>query len=460
MRKAFIILVAFLSISCNKPESGYILPSPSPKETPEKEDEPDSPKPTVTSQIYSVSSAPGQDASSSICISWASDLTCPDTYVLYTAETDSKWKNAKKVNPEQNYKCEVFNGVASVDAGGNDNVETAVFNKYGASLYGLAPDTEYKYVIQTVNGTQTKEKKFKTAGAKEWSCCLISDFHSYTPLPKRLTNSMGIIDKMQTLDPSLDWVLSAGDVVAWGGSYSFWKRLFEEDNFAEFMWARANGNHDNWTKESQVTGDYDIPNDYFKGTSYFPQNGYSGEEGVCYYFRYGNTLFVVLNTEDMDSGAEFTAASNWAKTVINNEKKGTNPPTFTVVCMHYEWFYGTNGKTQQYSRWHSIFDQLGVDLAYAGNNHVYLRSYPIYNGKVTSDGKGTVYLQTPASDNDRGRDIAANDFQNKELIAYRWTEGSHSVGAVHMEVNESKMVLTLIDRNGKTIDTTEIKAKK
>jgi len=415
---------------------------------------------TESRSIYSISAGPGADASSSICISWSTDLSIKNSYVLYTLASDTSWKNARKAKPEQFYQCDVFDGVPSVDADKNDIVENAIFYKHGATLSNLKPETDYKYVITNPGGDRSREGRFRTAGSENWSCCLISDFHSYPHLPDRLTSAMAMIDRMRQIDPSLDWVLSAGDVVSWGGSYSFWKQFFDEDNCAELIWARANGNHDNWTKESQKTKNFDIPNDFFKGTSYYPQNGYRGEEGVCYYFRYGNTLFVMLNTEDMSSGMEFDNAVKWTKEVITNEKAGDNPPTFTVVCMHYEWFYGTNGKSSQYERWHSVFDQLGVDLAYAGNNHVYLRSRPVYDGKVSTDGKGTVYLQTPSSDNDRGRSIAPDDFRNSELIEFRWTEGSHSVGAVHMAVGKNVITLTLFDRYGVSVDKTEIVAKK
>ena len=466
--------ILLLCTSCQKPQTNnYVLPESKHTVTPGKqgqkeeqggqqqEPQKEKEKPVLTTDIYSISCGPGEDASNGATISWAVDASYNvDTYVLYTTVSDSEWDKALKAEPEQNYSCNVFDGVRSDDPNGKEILESAKFTKCGATLSGLKSDTDYKYVIRTSDGKQSREGKFRTAGAKSWSCCIISDFHSYTPLPKRLTAAMGMIDRIKAYDSSLDWILSPGDVVAWGGSYSFWKRFFEEDNVANYMWARANGNHDNWTKESQETGDYNIPNDYFKGTSYYPQNGYGEEMGVCYHFRYQNTLFVVLNTEDMASGNELKAARDWAKEVITKAKTGPDAPTFTVVMMHYEWFYGTNGKTSEYGNWHTLFDQLGVDLAVAGNNHVYLRSHPILDGKVsTTAGRGTVYLQTPASDNDRGREIDPSDFRNSDLIAFRWTEGSHSVGAVHMAVEGKKMVLQLFDRNGKVQDSTVINAR-
>ena len=417
----------------------------------------------VTSQIYSISTGPGEDASTSMGISWACDTLVKHTCVLLTEAADKAWASAREIAPTQHRHVDVFKGVFSTAADGSDLYEDAVFTKCGVMLTGLRPDTDYKYVIVNKDGDQAQcrsaEYSFRTAGAENWSACIISDFHSYPPLPGRLAAAMAMIDTMQRVDPSLDWIFSPGDVVAWGGSYSFWRRLFEEENFNEFFWARVNGNHDNWTRESQITHNFDIPNHYFTNTSFYPQNGYSGQEGVCYHFRYGNTLFVMLNTEDMSKPGEFEAAATWLRDCVNLARGSENPPTFVVVCMHYEWFIGTNGRSSEYTRWHRIFDELGVDLAVSGNNHVYIRTPALYDGKPTDGSYGTVYLQTTASDNNRGRSFADTPMQNADKIIFRWTEGPHSVSAIHMDVNPQRIALTLLDRNGKGIDSTVVPAK-
>lgn len=416
--------------------------------------------------IFSISTGPGEDASTQMGISWATGLEVHDTYVLYTEESDADWTNAVKMIPQQQEVCTVFQGVLSDNAEGKAFYEDAVFIKCGAMLTNLKSDTHYKYVIVDATNPEeqikTQEYRFETAGAEKWSACIISDFHSYPPLPGRLESAMGMIDKIQEIDPSLDFVFSPGDVVAWGGSYSFWKRLFEEPNFAELMWARVNGNHDNWTKESQNTRYFDIPHDYFTSTSFYPQNGYRNELGVCYHFRYGNTLLIMLNSEDQnEKKGEFEPAADWVRSVVGQARRSANPPTFIVACMHYQWFIGTDGSTSQYGRWSKIFDEVGVDLAVAGHNHVYVRTLPLYDGKKT-DGKkcGTVYLQTSSSDNGRGRSFSEEPMQNQDLIEKRWTEGSHTISAIHMEVSAGKMKLSHIDREGNVLDSYTIQAKK
>lgn len=406
--------------------------------------------------IFSISTGPGEDAAHQACISWATDTTITGTYVLLTEKGS---RDTTKFLPQQQARWDVFNGVWSNDKDGKEFYEDAVFTKCGTVLTGLRADTDYEYVIAS-GAERSGVHSFRTAGSEKWSACLISDFHSYPPLPKRLEAAMGMIGTIRACDPSVDWVLSPGDVVSWGGSYSFWKRLFEEPEFARMMWGRVNGNHDNWTKESQVTHNFDIPNDYFLGTSYFPRNGYDKEMGVCYHFRYGNTLFVMLNSEDLNGKGETQAAIDWVRSVVMSARKGDNPPTFVVVCQHWEWFIGTNGRTSEYKRWHELFDELDVDLAVAGNNHVYVRTHPLYRDGIT-DGRrnGTVYLQTPSCDNDRGRKISDKEFRNSDRIAFRWSEGSHTVGAVHMAVDRKSITLTLIDRNGNKLDSCVIRAR-
>jgi hypothetical protein len=417
----------------------------------------------VSNKLHGISSGPGVDASVSMCISWACDTSFKHTCVRITTVSDADWTEARDIKPEEKERVEAFKGIYSKAPDGTNIHEDAVFTKCGVMVTGLKPDTDYKYVILEKEDGQavarSTEHCFRTAGAASWSACIISDFHSYPPIPTRLTAAMGMIDTLQRIDPSIDWVLSPGDVVAWGGSYSFWRQMFEEENFHELLWARVNGNHDNWTRQSQNSPDFGVPNPFFTGTSFYPRNGYERGEGVCYHFRYGNTLFVMLNTEDMSTQETFTAAADWLRDCVTFARGSENPPTFVVVCQHYEWFNGTNGRAVQYNRWHRIFDELDIDLAIAGNNHIYVRSFPIYDGQVTDGSRGTVYLQTSACDDDRGRNFDDSPLQNPDKLAFRWTEGSHTVSAILLAVDDSRMALTLYDRHGNAVDSTVVPAK-
>lgn len=423
----------------------------------------------VSAQIHTVVTCPGEETNSQINISWAADTSCKSSFVLYTALTDSKLKNLKKVYPQSSL-CTVFDSIYSKRADGSDFYENAIFYKCDAALTGLKKDTEYIYWIIPENGngaatentqgglikpeilqTLTSEtgRRFKTSGAKEWSACIISDFHSYTPLPKRQEAATGMIDTICEYDGDIDWILHLGDITAWGGSYSFWKDLYENKYFKNYMWAGVNGNHDNMTRK------YFLSNQFFKNANFYPRNGYEGEEGVCYFFRYGDVLFIMLNNENMRSDEGLQKAQEWVRKVIAENKSA-----YTVVCEHYQWFFGNDGKTSQYERWHQLFDETGVDLALAGNNHIYVRTNAIYKGTQSDGTKGTVYVQTPSSDNERGQGMDEKLSANKGLIEYRWTEGPKTVGALHLQVNKKEMKIVLINRFGEVLDSVKVLRKK
>ena len=259
-----------------------------------------------------------------------------------------------------------------------------------------------------------------------------------------------MIDKIIEYDNDIDWILHLGDVCAWGGSYSFWQNLYENKHFKNYMWAGVNGNHDNMSRK------YELTNQYFKNASFYPRNGYEGEEGVCYFFKYGNVLFIMLNNEEMRDEKGLQAAQKWVREVI-----AENPADYVVVCEHYQWFFGADGSTSQYGRWSELFDECGVDLALSGNNHIYVRTDALYDGRETDGTKGTVYIQSPSSDNERGQEKVSGEIEhNSGIIKFRWNEGPATVGGMHMSADKKMLTVKLLDREGNILDSVNVLAKK
>ena len=409
----------------------------------------------VDQQIHSISTCPGEDCSNEMIISWGAD-TSVQSWLLWSKASDKGWKRAKRENPIW-YRTEIYNGKSSKRANNENFFEDVIFNKCRVKLSGLEPNTTYKYMIVSspagrvtnTGDASTGAYTFKTAGAKEWSACIISDFHNYSPIPGRLEAADKMIGKIKEYDPSMDWVLHLGDICAWGGSYSFWKNLYGMQWFRDYMWAGVNGNHDNMSRK------YELTNEYFRNSAAYPLNGYPGEMGVCYWFKYGEALFIMLNNESMRTQEGLEDAQEWFKSVIKS-----NPSKYIIVCEHYQWFFGTDGADSQIARWSKLFDEFGVDLALAGNNHIYVRTNALYNKKETDGSRGTVYIQTPSSDNERGQAMKPELTHNKEIIKCRWTEGPKTVGAMSIKVFPTHIELALLDRNGTVIDTATVKAKR
>ena len=391
--------------------------------------------------LFCITTCPGEDASTQMRISWGTDTLAAESFVTLAEARDARWRKARRIQAEGRY-CAVFDTIWSKSASGENFAEDARFLKYDLALENLKPNTDYRYVVSYVASDGRKVNSpvysFKTAGARSWNACIISDFHSYPPLPGRMDAAMAMMRTVKDYD-DYDWVLNLGDVCAWGGSYSFWIDLYRQQPFRDYMWASLNGNHDNMTRRYQLT------NDFFRNVTANPDNGYPGEEGVCYWFRYGDALFVILNNESMRDSTGFAAASAWVESVLQQH----SDVRYKVVCEHYQWFFGTDGRTSQYGRWHDLFEKYGVTLALSGNNHIYVRAHH----------KGVVYIQTPSSDNERGQERFGQLAENQTLIDHRWNEGPQTVGALHLAVTSKRMIVTLLNRQGAVIDRVAVEAK-
>jgi 3',5'-cyclic AMP phosphodiesterase CpdA len=325
------------------------------------------------------------------------------------------------------------------------------------ALLGLKQDTEYKYKLSSeknASGGSYANKNseihyFKTAPKSgEWDMGIISDMHVYAPLPNRQKAAMEMIQQLEKQNKKpFDMMLDVGDMSAWGGSYSFWPTLYADSTFGKYVWAGVNGNHDNMTRPNAQS------NEFFRNVNNNPVNGYAGEIGVSYHFIYGDALFVMLNNEAMKSDQELANAQDWTRKVIKD-----NPAKYVILLEHYNWFMGEDGRSSQYSRWKALFDECGVDLAISGNNHIYVRTNALYADQETDGSKGTVYVQTSSSDNERGRSLE-EQLYNKDIIKFRWSEGSKTVGGLIMKANKKRLMLTLYDRTGNQIDQVLVKSK-
>jgi hypothetical protein len=397
--------------------------------------------PAAASHVYSIVTNPGENCATQMNIGWQADLECTNCFVSYTRKSDSEWAHAEKVSGASEY-CDTFDGISSKTAAGADTREKAIFLDYGATLNGLARDTEYMYRIGADAGASSATHYFKTAGAAEFSFVWVGDFHAYAPLPGRLNNAVKVINAALALDPGVDFIFSTGDVVAWGGSYSFWKTLYEQDFIKNYMFANVLGNHDNMTRTGTTSPAY------FRIANDFPLNGYPGQEGICYWFLYNNVLFITLNNEAMSSKPDGQAAAKkWAAEVIRSQK---GQYRYIFLSEHYQWFDGRAGKTSWYAHWKDFCDEHGVALALSGNNHIYERTNPLYHDEVVAAGKGTIYMEVPSSDGERGVE-AGKLTQNAEKLAYTYSGHSTSgkgevktIGCVLVKVSAEGLLTKLV----------------
>lgn len=396
---------------------------------------------------YTVIANPGKNASTGVRLNWHTDQNSGASFITYTRKTDKNWKNSITEKADQEL-ITAYDSIYSKRPNGEDFYEAVRIIRNTISLEGLKAGTEYMYRLSSDEDSEVGY--FKTAPKSgKWNMGIISDIHVYAPIPNRQKSAMQMVDQLQKQNKKeFDAMLHVGDLSAWGGSYSFWPTLYAEPNFSKYVWAGVNGNHENMTRQHGQS------NEFFRYVNNNPTNGYEGEIGVVYHFTYDNALFIMLNNEGMKTETELAKAQDWVGKVIKN-----NPAQYIIVVSHYQWFIGDDGRSSQYSRWKDLFDEYSVDLAISGNNHIYVRTNALYADQETDGKKGTVYIQTSSSDNERGRTMGEL-VHNKELIKFRWTEGANTVGGLIMKANKKRLTLTLYDRNGVEIDQVRVKAKR
>lgn len=224
---------------------------------------------------YTVIANPGEQADRSIRLNWHTDPNENPSECQFTRRTDTDWSEARRANAESRL-CTAYDSLFSKLPNNEDWHEQARFVRNTAQLDNLEPDTEYMY--RFADDSTAEIRYFKTAPTTgEWTAAIISDFHAYTPLPGRVDAAMAMLDTLQNINRTpFDLILHAGDVCAWGGSYSFWKDLYANHQFKNYVWAGVNGNHDNMSR-----GFARQSNEYFRYANNNPENGYEGEIGVC-----------------------------------------------------------------------------------------------------------------------------------------------------------------------------------
>lgn len=388
---------------------------------------------------------PGINCQKEINISWHTDLENINSYLEYRKKGETTWC---KVFPKVS-KVSCFDNVYSIDLERNDIYERKVFLHCKVNLKKLEVDTKYEYQIDG----ESEIYEFKTSPKDEFSFIWISDFHTYILAPDRLNNASDMIEKIALKHPKADFVFCSGDSIAWGGSYSFWESFYQIPSIKKYMWSNTLGNHDYMSR-----GYKKCSSRYFKEVNNFPKNSFKGEMGVCYYFKYGTSLFIVIHNEHMGVSEAINekveAAINWIEKVIKN-----NPSEHIFLCQHYQWINGVDGKDRVfgYERWKSLCDKYHIELAIAANDHTYLRTYPVYQDKI--DERGTVYMQCPSSDFERGQELKDLIAPNSK-IAYRYAKGRATKGGIYVEVKKDFIKTTLYDNDMNIVDSCVIKQKK
>ncbi|WP_143757698.1 S-layer homology domain-containing protein [Paenibacillus sp. FSL H7-0326] len=175
--------------------------------------------------------------------------------------------------------------------------------------------------------------------------------------------------------PDAEFMVHVGDMVDNGFKEQQWNWWFSEvqEELMNLTAVTLVGNHEvEGTKE----------NGYFLAHFNHPQNGTENQKGTNYSFDYKNMHISVLNSE-----YDIEEQKAWLEADLENTDK-----QWKLVFFHrgpYASIYDTeNVRTV----WTPVFDKYNVDLVMNGHDHIYLRTYPLYNHEIVGEREGTTYI--------------------------------------------------------------------
>ena len=203
-----------------------------------------------------------------------------------------------------------------------------------------------------------------------------------------------LLMKAVQIAPKASFLLSVGDQINFKAETADTKGI-RESEYAGFLYpqvlrslpvAPAIGNHE--SKGEDFKYHFHVPN---SGSGYGKTNS-----GCDYYYRYGNALFIVLNSNSRDMESHKKAMQE-AVAFYPDAK-------WRIVLMHHD-IYGSgilhsNGSAANLRiLFAPLMDEYKVDLVIGGHDHSYARSYPVLDGTAVNYGAsgalnpmGTVYL--------------------------------------------------------------------
>jgi hypothetical protein len=417
----------------------------------------------TTTKPYYITNNFGEDASSELLVQWHNDSDVPTQTLQIVTEAGS-FASAKNITVTGT----AFAGSATLGS-------FAARNVFRAYVTGLSQNTRYKYRIG--NSAAWSDEFYHTTSSKS-----AADF-SFTVAadPQNDTHSAMVttLKAANTFDNDNRFFLMCGDIVNQIGDRP--AEIVSYTNAAnelnkERPIAATQGNHDTYYTgggDTYVFGEATVFNAFVT----FPNNGWDthaekANRSQSYYFYYNKVLVIMLNTmatgnNTGTSSPNHTKQAEWLKNILENDR-ANNLSRYTIIATHVSPFGGRASERwlqpEVRAAYGKICADYGVDIFFAGHDHVYGRSNPIKIGAssalsaidYSSTPGGTVYSIAGATgpkfytfDPDAMRD---QYFPNRS--------DSYSPGMyVNIKVTAEKLIVTAKKVDGTVVDTYEVAAK-
>jgi hypothetical protein len=276
--------------------------------------------------------------------------------------------------PELNY-CNKSNKLLAL-ADIPDNTKKS-YTQHKALATGLTPNTTYSYRVGK-DGAWSETGTFTTAKLGKDSFSFI-----YSTDPQANTDEMFDISQKtthaaNTMYPDANFWLNCGDLIQSSGSNnSEWEyeQFFEtqQDIFLHKPYAPIIGNHD-FSINRNFTHHFNTDVNSFDYT-------HSTVPGSIYSFVYGDALFMGFSYEDYTTTGQLDSIESWMRKQV-----AAHPDTKWRIAFYHKAMYTGSVSHQSdddgrlvREKMGPVFDDLKIDLALQGHDHMYEVMGPIKN---------------------------------------------------------------------------------
>ena len=313
---------------------------------------------------------------------------------------------------------------------------------YTVEISDLKPGTRYFYRIG--NGKDWGDVHvFQTAAnnVKQFKFLVFGDSQSESYNTWHTT-----IQQAYRLHHDAVFFTNVGDLVDVGNDEKEWEEwLAAVNGIADTLPAMPlTGNHEMYTPQWKVNTTPALFMAHFQ----LPRNGPDGLQEQVYSFDYGNVHFVMLNSQEREEGqfvpAMLAKQRDWLDRDLARSDK-----LWKVIFIHRPPYHTKSAKSNENIRqvFVPVLDKYKADLVFAGHEHVYARTYPLYADKI-ADGavSGTVYITTGRSGEKVYGKAAANDWNE---VFYNPVDQANYLS---VEVRGDVLTVKAWKQNGELID--------
>ncbi|MBQ3046225.1 MAG: metallophosphoesterase family protein [Clostridia bacterium] len=256
------------------------------------------------------------------------------------------------------------------------------------TVTGLEEGKSY-YYSYTENGVWSEPAKFTVQPDDEFTVLYVSDAQigrsgEETLEEILIRDTCGwhyTVDKMLGKYPDAAFAISGGDQFQSPDSITQMRAYLSPEQLRSLPVANTIGNHDDG---ATLYGDiFNNPNEV--------RELFADEAGTGYYYTYGDTLFITVNSNN-------TFLFDTAR-VLREAVKAHPDTKWRVVTMHHNP-YSASLADGEYSEervlFSALYDCYDIDLVLSGHDHLYSRTEVMYGGKK-AEGEGTVYVQSSSA---------------------------------------------------------------